>query len=178
MKPPFRLVRATAFSAVCVSLTLAGHWLASGDPLPFSTVLWSFAGVGFVAYLLAGAERSLPVIFGVLLGGQFSLHVFLAHAGGHHGALGATESLSPGMSAAHFGAGILSAIWLRRGERAAWALARRLLRPLLTLVAAVLPPVPAPAGPVPVDHAPARPGTALLRHALVPHGPPVPFPAR
>ncbi|GAA3240754.1 MFS transporter [Actinocorallia longicatena] len=176
MGAPFRLARATAFSAVCVSLTLVAHWLAAGDPLSFRAVATAFCGVGAIAYLVAGAERSLPVIIGLLLGGQFSLHAFLASAGGHHGAIEVGETLSPGMSAAHLLAGLLSALWLRRGERAAWAMARRLLTPLLVRAGAVRLPAPLlvlPAAP----EAPVRPVAALLRHALVLRGPPVRSPA-
>ncbi|GAB3669487.1 hypothetical protein GCM10027589_37120 [Actinocorallia lasiicapitis] len=169
-RAPFRLARATAFSAVCVGLTLAAHWLASGDPLTLRTVLVAFGGVSAFSYLLAGAERSLPLIFGALLGGQFSLHVFVANAA-HHDTIEVGAGLSPGMFTAHLAAGLASACWLRRGERAAWALARLLVRPLLVLIGAVRLPVPPRVLP-PLPDVPARPVVAFLRHVLVLRGPP------
>ncbi|ROO90416.1 hypothetical protein EDD29_8141 [Actinocorallia herbida] len=168
-KAPYRLARAAAFAAVCVSLTLAGHWAASGDPIDPWTIAAAFLGVTGVAHLLAGHERGLPLILGALLGGQFALHSLLATD--HHSPLtGPDGSVNGRMMAAHATAALLSAVWLRRGERAFWALARRLVPPLLFIPARV----PAPVAPGRPGHPEpqARPKTALLRHSLVLRGPP------
>jgi hypothetical protein len=73
-----RLVRAAVFTAVCVTLSAAGHSLTGGHSMP----LWSL-GLGFllvfaVAAPLAGRERSLPGIAALLAGGQIVLHTLFA----------------------------------------------------------------------------------------------------
>ncbi|MDX6741857.1 MFS transporter [Actinocorallia sp. A-T 12471] len=168
-KAPYRLARATAFAAVCVSLTLAGHWTASGDPVDPWALAAAFFGVTGVAHLLAGHERGLPLIMGALLGGQFALHSLLATD--HHSPLSGPDGTMDGrMMAAHVTAALLSAVWLRRGERAFWALARRLVPPLRLI------PVRVPAydttGTPAYAEPQARPKTTLLRHSLVLRGPP------
>lgn len=168
MKPPYRVVRSAAFSAICSALTLFGHWTVSRDPVSAGTVLGALLATGCVAYLLGGHERSLPVIFGALLGGQFTLHAYLSSAG-HHAPVAAAKSLSPAMTAAHLGAAAGCAWWLRRGERAAWALARRLGVRLLFAPGAVRLRVP---DVVPRPVAPVRPATPLLRYVHVLRGPP------
>ncbi|WP_406175866.1 hypothetical protein [Streptomyces sp. NBC_00996] len=69
-----RLLRAAVFSAVCVTLSAAGHVLASGTGI----ALWSLAvgwfGVLCVAGLLAGRERSLVGIALGLPAGEVGLH--------------------------------------------------------------------------------------------------------
>ncbi|WP_320782671.1 hypothetical protein [Streptomyces sp. CRN 30] len=78
-----RMLRAAVFAAVCVVLAAAGHALASCATIP----LWSL-GVGFVAVLavaapLAGRERSLAGIAGLLTLGQLALHALFGF--GQHG---------------------------------------------------------------------------------------------
>jgi hypothetical protein len=73
-----RLARAAVFTAVCVTLSAAGHSLTGGQSMP----LWSL-GVGFavvfaVAAPLAGRERSLPGIAALLAAGQVALHTLFA----------------------------------------------------------------------------------------------------
>ncbi|WP_157963770.1 hypothetical protein [Actinocorallia populi] len=184
-RPPLRLARASVFAAVCVLLTSAGHATASGEPLGPGSVLAGFAGVLAFAFVLAGHERSLPVITGGLLGGQFMLHTLFTAAAtgfGHHGNLqhlvAEPAGGGTGMAAAHLLAACGSGWWLRRGERGAWRLARQaartLLRPLLLVLS---PPVEAvPAAAVPPDVAVPR-SVAVLRHVLVLRGPPKGFQA-
>ncbi|TLS41504.1 hypothetical protein FE633_36130 [Streptomyces montanus] len=78
-----RVTRAAMFAAVCVVLAAAGHAVASCDGIP----LWSL-GAGFLAVLavaapLAGRERSLPGIAGLLAVGQSVLHTLFGI--GQHG---------------------------------------------------------------------------------------------
>jgi hypothetical protein len=79
------------------------------------------------------------------------------------------------MTLAHVAAAAVSAWWLRRGERAAWGLARRIaavvLRPARALP--VRPPVPAPRVPA-ASAAACRPRATVLRHVVVRRGPPAP----
>lgn len=70
-----RLLRATVFSAVCVTLSAAGHVLVSDTWVPLWAVAVGWAGVLCVAGPLAGRERSLPGIALALLGGEVGLHV-------------------------------------------------------------------------------------------------------
>jgi hypothetical protein len=70
-----RLLRATVFSAVCVTLAAAGHVLVSGTGIPLWAVVVAWAGLLCVAGPLAGRERSLPGIALALLGGEVGLHV-------------------------------------------------------------------------------------------------------
>lgn len=69
-----RLIRAAVFSAVCVTLSAAGHSMASGESIPPWALLAGWLGVLVVAASLAGRERSLPGIAAALLGGQLGLH--------------------------------------------------------------------------------------------------------
>jgi hypothetical protein len=82
------------------------------------------------------------------------------------------------MTLAHYAAALLAAWWLRRGERAVWALTRqvaalaaRAARGLL--VAARTRPVTGPVRlPVPVTFAP-WPVRRVFRHAVLRRGPPI-----
>lgn len=70
-----RLLRAAVFSAVCVLLSAIGHELASGAGISFWATASAWCGVLCAAIPLAGRQRSLPVISGALLAGEFVLHV-------------------------------------------------------------------------------------------------------
>ncbi len=177
--PPLRSVRASIFATVCVILTCLGHFTASGRPIAVWAVGAAFAGTLGFAYVLAGHERSLATIMGGLLGGQFVLHTLFTAGHAHHAAGRPVvhdddASGGLGMTLAHLLAAVVSAWWLRRGERGAWLLARlaagALLRPLLLSlqVAEVLD------GPavVPGEAVLPRPRSPVLRHVLVLRGPP------
>ncbi|WP_202918297.1 hypothetical protein [Streptomyces cavernae] len=79
-----RLLRAAVFAAVCVLLSAAGHGLASCETLPLWTLGAGFLAVFAVAAALAGRERSLPGITGVLAVGQVTLHALFG-LGQRHG---------------------------------------------------------------------------------------------
>ncbi|WP_241968648.1 hypothetical protein [Streptomyces sp. ICBB 8177] len=73
-----RLMRAAVFAAVCVTLSAAGHAMASGGPIPLWTLLAGWAAVFAVAASLAGRERSLPGIAALLLVGELALHMLFS----------------------------------------------------------------------------------------------------
>jgi hypothetical protein len=192
-QPPFRLLRAAIFAAVCVSLTLLAHVTAAREPVPPWAVAAGCVAVFGVVAVLAGHERSLATIFGGLGGGQFALHVWFAavqpsaieQVGHGHTAVVSVPAASAGavpsglgMTLAHVAAAAVSAWWLWRGERAAWwlarwivALATRPLRPALKLLTAAPAAVP-PARIRPHAESAARPPCAVLRYTVVLRGPP------
>jgi hypothetical protein len=189
-QPAFRTARAVVFATVCVALATVGHDLASHEPVPGWAVLAGFGAALAVAAALAGHERSLPTIMGGLLGGQFALHTLFASAtegmrdcdtaahAGHAAATPAMHGSGTSMTVAHVAAAVVAAWWLRRGERAAWSLARRLAsaadRPIRLLLALLLiepaerplrtPVVRVAAGAIATGRA--------LRHQVVRRGPP------
>ncbi|WP_435240658.1 hypothetical protein [Streptomyces cucumeris] len=69
-----RMLRAAVFTAVCVVLSAAGHVIASCATVPLWTVGVGAAALFSVAVPLAGRERSLPGIAGLLAVGQLVLH--------------------------------------------------------------------------------------------------------
>ena len=193
--PGFRTARAVVFATVCITLATGGHALAAGTPVPMWAALAGFCAVLGVTLMLAGHERSLATILGGLLGGQFALHTLFAsatttaaadpmaqHAPAMHGAAmhvpGTDASGGTAMTLAHTAAALVAAWWLRRGERAAWTLARRLatavdgpIRLLFALLAAVEPAASPPR--IPVAVAPDVPAVSrALRHQVVRRGPP------
>ncbi|MBO8195684.1 hypothetical protein ITI46_29135 [Streptomyces oryzae] len=88
-----RLLRAAVFAAVCVTVSAAGHLLAADTVLPFTTLALGFGCVFVIAVALAGRERSLPGIVGLLSLGQIALHlVFSVGAGSQHGHAGAASA--------------------------------------------------------------------------------------
>ncbi|MFE9391153.1 hypothetical protein [Streptomyces sp. NPDC006784] len=91
-----RLLRAAVFAAVCVTVSAAGHVLAAGTVLPFGTLALGFGCVFAVAVALAGRERSLPGIAGLLALGQVALHLVFS-MGSHrlHGGAAAAAPAGP-----------------------------------------------------------------------------------
>ncbi|TDD72142.1 hypothetical protein [Actinomadura rubrisoli] len=183
-RPLFRAARAVVFATVCVTLATLGHALASREAVPMWAVFAGFGAVLAVTLALAGHERSLATIVGGLLGGQFALHTLFASATEpmrHHAtALDAGHGQGSGatMTLAHVVAAVLAALWLRRGERAAWSLARRLaavadrpIRLLLALLAVEPAEGPSRTAPVPAADAVMAIGR-VLRHQVVRRGPP------
>lgn len=178
---PCRLLRASAFAAVCASLTMAGHVTASGEAVPWAAAGAGGLGVLGVAWLLAGHERSVFTILGGLLGGQFGLHVLFAaaqagssaHAGHGVGAPGPVLA-GAGMTPAHVAAAVAAAWWLWRGERLAWSLARRIAAFSLAGAFVLLEVAPAPARPAarPRTGPSTRPRSVMLRHSVGLRGPP------
>ncbi|AZS73068.1 hypothetical protein DDE74_20745 [Streptomyces lydicus] len=69
-----RLLRAAVFTAACITLSAAGHILASCATVPLWTLGIAAAAVFAVVAPLAGRERSLPGIAVGLAMGQLVLH--------------------------------------------------------------------------------------------------------
>jgi len=183
--PFFRVSRAVVFATVCVSLSALGHAATSQLVIPLWAVLTGFGGVLAVTLALAGHERSLATILGGLLGGQFALHCLYVGATApmeHHPAVmpqDAAHGSGAGMTLAHVVAAVVSAWWLRRGERAAWSLARRLraaadrpVRLLLALLHVEPAAPPVRTRPAPVDDE-SPPTDRVPRFPVVRRGPPL-----
>ncbi|KUL40428.1 hypothetical protein ADL22_14985 [Streptomyces sp. NRRL F-4489] len=73
-----RLLRAAVFTAVCVTLSAAGHMAASFAAVRLWTLGLAAVAVFAVAAPLAGRERSLPGIAAGLAVGQLALHALFA----------------------------------------------------------------------------------------------------
>ncbi|MCW2938770.1 MAG: hypothetical protein JWN00_1755 [Actinomycetia bacterium] len=175
-QPTLRNTRAALFSAVCVTLAASGHGLAAHSVPAAWTIGVAFAGVLTVAWTLAGTERSLATILGGLLGGQFALHSLFTAGSAHvHGVAFHPAGIShggTGMTAAHVAAAVVSAWWLRRGERTAWALARRAVA--LVLPVRLVPAILELRGLVPPrPRSVPRPRRSPLLHSVVRRGPPL-----
>ncbi|MEU3252990.1 hypothetical protein [Streptomyces sp. NPDC006997] len=91
-----RLLRAAVFAAVCVVLSGASHAIASCVALPWWTLAAGFLGTAAVAVPLAGRERSLPGIAGLLAVGQIVLHTLFGL--GQHAASSGTASVGARVS--------------------------------------------------------------------------------
>ncbi|TDB89812.1 hypothetical protein [Actinomadura sp. 7K534] len=191
--PVFRPARAVVFATVCVTLAVTGHVLAAGTVPAWSAAAGFFLVLG-VTLVLAGHERSLATILGGLLGGQFALHTLFTAASGPvhhpaaHGAMThgpdvmvpvAHGADGPAMTLAHTAAAMVAAWWLRRGERAAWSLARRVAaaadRPIRLLIALLTIEPAAPPRRTPLTPAAAAVTATgrVLRHQVVRRGPPI-----
>jgi hypothetical protein len=177
--PVYRAARAVVFATVCVGLAITGHVMASRAPVPPVAAAVGFAALTVTGAILGGTERSLATILIGLLGGQFLLHALFAAAQGSphmmHGHLMAPSSGGTTMTVAHVAAAVVSAWWLRRGERAVWNLARRvataLIRPARALLSAPRPLTAAPRVRSVAAVAPVC-GTTFLRHVVIRRGPP------
>ncbi|WP_433190375.1 hypothetical protein [Actinoallomurus sp. CA-150999] len=209
MRPPgwFRLMRAGAFAVVCVVLSLAGHDLMASRPAPAWASWAALAGVTAIGYCLADRRRSPWWILLAVEVAQVCLHEWFAwatpaapgaapahmamtmHGGMHPGMNSGGSVLTDqaagtsglGMAGAHALAGVLVALWLYAGERAAWRVLEafaesvlgRALRVFIVLARADLAVAGRPAtGRNRQGEDEARPKAAVLRHVLVRRGPP------
>lgn len=189
----FRLLRATAVTAVVLSLAMAAH-IGAGGTLPPTMIMVALVALTMLPVLLLTArKRSTAALIAVLGGGQFVLHrafeAFAAPVGCvgapaahvHHVAhlsmscagSGAHQMAGAGgllMLAAHILATIGTSVVLARGEAAFWTMAAW-LRPLVRLP--VVPaPATVPAAPLPGRRPVAAPHWRSLRLPSL-RGPPV-----
>jgi hypothetical protein len=73
-RSPLRVLRASLFAAVCVTLALAGHAQMAGGAVPGWAPVAAFLLLAGVAWSAAGRERGLLAIGGGLIGAQTALH--------------------------------------------------------------------------------------------------------
>ncbi|MGI5121598.1 hypothetical protein ACQEU5_18990 [Marinactinospora thermotolerans] len=192
-EPRFRSVRAGVFASVCVGVSTAGHALAAGHEPSIPATLLGLALVFAFAWATAGRERGYAGIFGSMVWAQLALHLLLSlfpgsgtpaggaghlHAGVPSEAVAAGEGQDLPMLLAHLVAALVSSWWLRRGEAAAFALLRLVVRALLPLLL-LLPVLPSSRPPARRRPRGADRATValFLRHVLVLRGPPLPHAA-
>ncbi|MGH3569916.1 MAG: hypothetical protein ACRDRH_28680 [Pseudonocardia sp.] len=168
----FGLLRGAALAALCTLLTAMGH-VAGGGSIPDIAVLVVLFPL-LTGMLAARAQRCASVTGTVmtLTAGQFGLHhlLVLLHPS-HHGTGPATLG-GTGMLAMHAATTLVTAVLVRRADRALGALAAALRRVVPRRLAVAAVDVPLPALPVPGPAVPARRARALAASALR-RGPPV-----
>ncbi|MFC4335969.1 hypothetical protein [Salininema proteolyticum] len=123
---PFRLLRAGTFAFVCVSVTAVLHVAAGGMPVKAGVLALAGAAVFALAYLAAGAQRSLRFIVACGFAAQAGLHHLFSMGAaempaGHDMASRAAHGMShhgsgAGMLSVHAFAALASAAWLHRCE--------------------------------------------------------------
>ncbi|MGW1715528.1 hypothetical protein [Streptomyces sp. NPDC002156] len=69
-----RTLRAAVFAAVCVLLAALGHVLMSGSSVPWWTLVAGTVVMAGAGWCLAGRERGLPLVVGVVVVAQGALH--------------------------------------------------------------------------------------------------------
>jgi hypothetical protein len=171
-------MRAAVFAVACVGVSAVGHAL-TGHASPTVPAMAAGGALAFVlGCLLAGRERSLPVIMAAMVAGEIGLHLLFSALG---------PSMTPRLSAmpghpmagghglamviAHTWAGLLASWWLHRGERAAWALLGRLGARLPRLLVVPRPPARPRVRTAVARVAPPR--ARLIRYCLMERGPPM-----
>ena len=169
--PPHRLLRAALLALVMTGGGCLTHIVAGGSG---STGWAAVCGALLLgpAWLLTGRERGWTAIAGAQLAGQQVVHLLLG-LGAAHAAMPAPDV----MVYLHVIMAALIAVWLRHGERRAWAAARRAAAAVVTLWRALVAlferPVPArPFGGPPETEPVRQPPWVLLRHSVVRRGPP------
>jgi hypothetical protein len=73
-----RGARAAVFAAVCVGLSASGHVWMSGAAIPVWALLTAVLAVGGAGYALAGRQRGLMPIAGLMLAGELGLHLLFS----------------------------------------------------------------------------------------------------
>lgn len=187
MRAAFRLTRATVFAVVCAVVSAGCHALSGHATLTPAALTAGVSLALALGYVLAGRERSLPVILAAMLTGEAGLHLLFGalapaadapapvpaapamagHAMAEHTA--AHGGLT--MVLAHLWAGLLASWWLHRGERAVWSLLRRLGA---RLAGRLLPAAPITRSPYvpPTGLVVVAPSAHRIRYCLVERGPP------
>ncbi|MEU8567859.1 hypothetical protein AB0C51_05715 [Streptomyces pathocidini] len=108
-----RVLRAAVFAAVCVVLSAGGHMLGSCTGVPWWTLGAGFLAVLAVAAPLAGRERSLPGIAGLLAAGQLALHALFGLGQHFAGAQAAAAQARPAAAGGGPSEGTLIAVAAR-----------------------------------------------------------------
>ena len=83
-----RTLRAAVFAAVCVLLAALGHVLMSGSAVAWWTLVAGTVVMGGAGWCLAGRERGLPLVVGVVVVAQGALHSAFSFTRGTAGSAG------------------------------------------------------------------------------------------
>jgi hypothetical protein len=173
--PPHRATRALVLACTAVAVGVGAH-LAGGGTVGLGGVTAAFPVLLGLAWSLADRERGWLAIAGAQLAGQQVMHSVLEWGDRHPGATGGLPA--DAFLYAHVVGAAAMAVWLRCGERRAWAAARRAARAVIArlwflvgLLGDGAPAYPEPPTPRSLP-LPTYTGT-LLRHAVVRRGPPV-----
>lgn len=184
---PHRVARMSAAAGVALAAAVGGH-LAAGAAVPCTPGVLAAAGVlGLPAWWLTGRERGWGLLAGALAAGQLAAHAVLTMTtptgGGQVGAEPAQMHESSWLPAdlmllGHLLAAAVAAVWLRRGERRAWAVARRAAAALDQTLAVLLGRpvrVPADLGVRRWDTSQPHPlrQPVVLRNTIILRGPPL-----
>ncbi|MEV1011971.1 hypothetical protein [Streptomyces sp. NPDC049881] len=78
-----RLLRASAFTVLCVVLAALGHVLFSGSHVPGPTLVTGALAVGTPCWFLAGRERAFPSVTGATVAAQAGLHMLFSLGQAH-----------------------------------------------------------------------------------------------
>lgn len=102
-----RTLRAAVFAAVCVLLAALGHVLMSGSTVAWWTLAAGVLVTGGAGWCLAGRERGLPLVVGVVVVAQGALHSAFSFAQSTGSGAGSTSAAVPmdSMDMAHTGTG-------------------------------------------------------------------------
>jgi hypothetical protein len=197
-------MRAAVFAAVCVMLSVTAHGWMHPRPLPAYAGLVAFAVLTGVGFCLADRRRSVWWLLLAVEVVQGGLHLWFSavsapaaqwDASRMHGHMPGMRHLVTGPvqpSASHAGtfdggmlvthaiAGVLVALWLSAGERAAWralaAMTRLFLAPALRVLALLMGVlIVEPPGGLKTGRSLGRrprPQIGALRHTVVRRGPP------
>lgn len=183
---PHRVARTSAAAGVALAAAAGGH-LAAGAAVPSTPGVLAAAGVlALPAWWLTGRERGWGLLAGALVAGQLAAHAMLTMSaptgGGQVGAARTQLHESAWLPAdlmllGHLLAAAVAAVWLRRGERRAWVVARRATAALDQTLAVLLGPVRVPAdlGVRRRDTSQPHPlrQPAVLRNTIILRGPPL-----
>ncbi|MGH3912019.1 MAG: hypothetical protein ACRDTC_01205 [Pseudonocardiaceae bacterium] len=182
------MTRTVAVAGVALAAAAGGHLGAGDTGLSAAGVLAAAVVLLAPAWWLTGRERGWAPLAGALLAGQLAAHALFTGTSPEIGP-DAVTTMSPGhhevgwlpvdlMLLGHLLAAAVGAAWLRRGERRAWAAARRAAAALRLTVSVLLSrPVP-----VFVDDAGLRWDAradlpvhrhAVLRNSIILRGPPL-----
>jgi hypothetical protein len=197
-----RTMRTAALAAVCVLLAVLGHVLSSPTLLPQWSAAQAWCAVFAAGYLFTGCERTLPAITGFVLAAQVLLHAWFAttQVPASSTRCVAVADLPPGLTVpgvcgsavpswavsslmltAYLVCALVCAWWLRRGEKAYFAVGRivhvlrtcgrALLRTALVLLRRFVP-FRSPQPPKPIDRGTPTQKLIGARLPVVRRGPP------
>ena len=183
---PSRAARTGAAAGVALAAAAGGHLGSGGAALSAPGVLAAAAALVAPAWWLTGRERGWGPLAGALFAGQLAAHALFTatspdsdggmhRSPGHHAVGWLPVDL---MLLGHLLAAAVGAAWLRRGERRAWAAARRAaaaLHQTLSMLLGRPVQVPAGGGVLCWDAREGRPTQQrmVLRHTIIRRGPPL-----